>query len=697
MQTIFRLPWCTDQLAPKMQTGKAALESMRTSPVFETSMLNKLKRKRTDSPEPFAPVWIQPSKKQRSDSEIQQAQPGAALLPTKPDLEQIFTQTLCGAASRSTSVQQKPCLKLAPIGNATQTQVDSATRLHLDMDAKPSAPQFQDAALSKHEDLAMVGIQAGPVEDVLGLTPLQQVIENEFNLQILTKHNELRLIEQELAKCQVALEQLRRCEVRPYPGAEQPSAAISDGTGASIAPPHGYTRPSYQAPHGVTDGPYTRHYYRWLLSDAQIDPAPVQAGLPTDSGPFTGVRSTRGSGSARKSVQKSLTMPSRTTNPMHSLPNYPAPAPKDKNAPMVLRRSTDGQLVKLICNNCHRGNFSSIQGFLNHCRIAHKVDYKSHDAAAVDCGRVLDEQEAANLPLEAQPAPLVHKPSTSRSSSTTTTPFTSQHYVHPMNTANGARMPAVASKQRRIGSASKPKPVLTTMLVTEARYNASPLTPSSQAPRLSAHFAKYQLGGNLQQAIANAKQKVEMDVDEDVVSPDALDSASPSTPTTGSRFVPGSSRAGSLAPPTVVTRPPSRKGYREPAQRHRPSPLGTLPASVYAAQRQEHGEIPESPHDRSPNFSPHTADSNPGLVSDHEDDDHGSASEDEVPQATIAHSLSLRRGGCRENMDLDVAVDDEVDGQHGLVIRRNSMVTGDSRGLRTVGSPSRKLGAGNNA
>lgn len=70
---------------------------------------------------------------------------------------------------------------------------------------------------------------------------------------------------------------------------------------------------------------------------------------------------------------------------------------KAKTRPtVVLRRSTDGLLVKLVCNNCQRGDFSSIQGFLNHCRIAHKVDYKSHDAAAIDCGRPVDENEVVS-------------------------------------------------------------------------------------------------------------------------------------------------------------------------------------------------------------------------------------------------------------------------------------------------------------
>ncbi|KAK4549805.1 hypothetical protein LTR36_005106 [Oleoguttula mirabilis] len=551
-----------------------------------------------------------------------------------------------------------------------------------------------DAAALSTEDVSMADVQVPPAEDIMGFSPLQQVIENEFNIQILTKHNELRLIDQELAKCQVALEQLRRCELRPYPGAERPSASVSAGTGPSIAPSPSQHRASHPAPHGVTDGPYTRHYRQWLLHDPQFESEPVLA-LPPANGAVDAVaRSTRGGGSARKSLPKAFTLPSKPGDALHSLPNYPSSASKDKSAPLVLRRSTDGQLVKLICNNCLRGNFSSIQGFLNHCRIAHKVDYKSHDAAAVDCGRLLDEHEAASLSPEALAAvAAVHKPSASRSSSTTTTPYKTLNFVHPMNFTGSGGLQGPTPQQAKAGKVRKPVPVQPLASAVPQSYNTSSFTPSSQAPRLSAHFAKYQLGGNLEQAIAIAKQKVDMSADEDMSSPDALDSASPSTPAFGSRTVAGTSRAGSLAPPGVTVRPPSRKGHREPVQRHRPSPLSHAHTSGLAAPRHEHGEIPESPQDHSPNLSPHTADSNPGLVSDHEDDDHGSASEDEVPQAAIAHSLGVRRGGCTDNMEIDVAVDDDLD-QRGVVIRRNSMLAGDNRGLRTAGSPSRKLGGG---
>ena len=81
---------------------------------------------------------------------------------------------------------------------------------------------------------------------------------------------------------------------------------------------------------------------------------------------------------------------------------------------------------------------------------------------------------------------------------------------------------------------------------------------------------------------------------------------------------------------------------------------------------QHGGEIPESPQfPGQPNLSPHGADSNPGLVSDHEDeDDHGSASEEEdtAPQPAAqmhrrpAFAVGPGNRNCADNMDIPVDV-----------------------------------------
>ncbi|KAF2719481.1 hypothetical protein K431DRAFT_305081 [Polychaeton citri CBS 116435] len=559
------------------------------------------------------------------------------------------------------------------------------------------------------------------LDGVEALSALQKIIEQEFNMQILMKHRELRLIEQELAKCQIGLEQLRRCELKPYPGHDTMSLDISSGTGAAVKPDSGPV-PPYAAPYGVTDGPYTRHYQHWLLQDPQFEPMQVEYVSSADAAG----RATRNSGTARKPTSKSIGRGSD-----FGMPSYPAPAVKDKNLPQILRRSTDSQLVKLVCNNCHRWNFSSIQGFLNHCRIAHKVDYKSHDAAAIDCGQVLDEQELACLPQEAHnqpvsaakpatrpaatPAPAVpamrHVPPPPRQSPPVYIP--PRNLVHPLNSSRDT--PDVTTPKEE--AVRQPvRPVTTSTAAASSSVSSTPLKQSPQVPRLSALFAKNGLGGDLEQAAFSARQRIDFGtLEDDAISPGASALSSPATPlpAPGARTLLGHG-------PSDANRPPSRKGFRQPLsglQRHRPAPLSSTvaPADI-VLHRTPPAEIPDSPPDSALNLSPNTAtaDSAPGLVSDDDDYDNGSASEDEAPHtatATMAPPLDVSRGGCGSTaMDLDIAVDHEgldSDGphhrhhpaggdDHAVLIRRNDMMmdVGDEsfRGTPGDNNSSRKLG-----
>lgn len=508
-----------------------------------------------------------------------------------------------------------------------------------------------------------------------GLTTAQQIIENEFNVQILMKHNELRLIEQELAKCQVSLEQLRRCELRPYPGAAGFSTAIAEGTGPTIAPSAGFSRPSHPAPYGVLDGPYSRHYKQWLIQDPQFDSMSLQASMGASN--REAARHTRTQSHApRKSTSKAQQGSHQRVDSFNSIPNYGAASSKDKSSPLVLRRSTDGQLVKLICKNCHRGNFSSIQGFLNHCRIAHKVDYKSHDQAAVDCGQLLDQTEVANLPLETQATPMPKPPSTRQSLSNATT-VRASNFVHQFNTTAG--MPASAPRKVNRKAAIPAKKVKS---AAPSGFTAEPFKPSSEVPRLSQHFAKHKLGGNLEQVTALAKQKIEPSIEDDAQSPGVSDVGSPVTSFTGTRMPTGTQQQqqGFSAGPI------GWKSQQSLKDRPRPSPLAPLASP-------SHNDYLPSPQDiSSASLSPHTVDGNPGMVSDHEDDDHGSASEDEegTPQA-MPQALPQTVNHCSDNMEIDVEEADGID-QHGVIIRRNSMLAAQARTIRASGSPSRKMG-----
>jgi ADA HAT complex component 1 len=288
------------------------------------------------------------------------------------------------------------------------------------------------------------------------------------------------------------------------------------------------------------------------------------------------------------------------------------------------------------------------------------------------------------------PKPIaVRTPSALPAVSTHVTP--SRTSVHPDNPSMGAQM--VGSNRK---STNTPKPIRS--LNPTFKVSASAFTPSSQVPRLSAHFAKHQVGGDLAKAISDAKQRVDLGAEEDLLSPDILEQPSPlGAAPPGARTIATGARTGALGLNTTsVPRPPSRKGHRQPAQpqaiRPRPSPLAPAQGSGMSVQ-QESGELPDSPHsqDHSLDLSPHTADSNPGLVSDLEDDDHGSASESEDgPAPHPSRQLPVTGGQtCADNMEIDVAVEDEIDGD-GVIIRRNS-ISADDRMRGTGGNA--KFGA----
>ncbi|KAK3671914.1 hypothetical protein LTR78_008280 [Recurvomyces mirabilis] len=672
MHSVFRLPWCTDQIAPKMQTGKAALDLMRASPVLDLTALNKAKRKRAEDAEVQR---VETTKRQCGGGEAFRQSPSIDLPARSMEGKPVVTPSAVNTSllqiaqiSASNGASPAPSLEL----KAEVSKISSASAV------QPSSAADNKIAQAMSSDVEM--------KDAIGcseLSPLQQVIENEFNMQILMKHNELRLIEQELAKCQIGLEQLRRIELRPYPGAEKFSSDVSAGIGASLAPPARHSRPMHAAPHGVADGPYSRHYRRWLLHDTTFDSIPLQATF-VNSAPHIDSRPIRHASTSRKSVQKSPAAPAPVTEMPKSLPNYPASTRKIKLA--VVRRSTDGLLVKLVCNHCHRSDFSNSQGFLNHCRIGHKLEYKSHDHAAIDCGHPLEEHEYAAIPPEVQNTPVAKPSSHSRAASTNVTPLKASGLVHPLNTSGGLASLNTSSPQPLLKKAIPRAHPISGMSGIKAQPQ---FTASAQAPRLSAQFAKHNFGGDLQAAIASAKERVDLGAEAEL-SPDILDSASPrASGAVGGKGVFGVPRAGSLAPPNGAG-PPSRKGYRQPTQHSRPSPLVPV-ANIGLAQsrRNSHHEMPDSPDDRSLNLSPHTIDSEPGLVSDHEDDDQGSASEDEVPHTTISHPLNVGGRTCADNMDIDVSVDDTID-EHGVIIRRNSLLASENHGLGMANGVARK-------
>lgn len=674
MQSIFRLPWCSEHQLKLSE--KANLDKMR--PMVEIPVLQDLKRKRSDGSDAVSAGQTMPiSKKQQMDF-VRQFSPSTTSL-------QAPAQNSLNSSTRFASTPLLPKPVAAPATDADlATSTPEVKQLSHPAATQPSAtlptPATCTTPLPVKETTPI--IMDTPVDKAAQLSKAQVIIETELNMQILMKHNELRLIEQELAKCQIALEQLRRCELRPYPGSEKPSLAVSEGKGPAIATVPGHSVPSHPAPYGVTDGPYSKHYAQWLLRDPQFDSVSPEALALAETRVQASGRPVRNSTSSfhapRKSASKTLGTSTRSSESLHSLPNYPAAPVKDKSQPLVLTRSTDGQLVKLICKNCHRGNFSSIQGFLNHCRIAHKVDYKSHDQAAIDCGQLLDAEEKANVPPETlkthAPKPSVSRVSASSASTPAKVQPIASGLVHPYISNSPSSRPNGAANAKAVPNLKTPVP---------SSHKSASFKASGQTPMLSSLFQKHNMKVDLDQAVADAKEKVDLNADVELLSPDTIsDPNSPATP-----FGPGARMP--MGNHGYFGQQQGRKGFGSNTQRPRPAPIAPAPARDFHL----HSQL-SSPQDlTSATLSPNTADSNPGMVSDHEDDDH-SISEEDAPQIEmpdVRPPMETVGRTCGEQMELDI-VDDVEMGERGVMIRRNSMPGNDLHGFRPAGSPSRKMG-----
>ncbi|KAL2817872.1 hypothetical protein BJX63DRAFT_419487 [Aspergillus granulosus] len=515
---------------------------------------------------------------------------------------------------------------------------------------------------------------------------LRETLEAQLSLEVLLKHNELRLIDQEIAKCQVALEQLRRCAEIPYPGSQAAglSQSVSAGTGVSVWGPGNGPAPLSPAPWGVVDGPYTRHYSRWLLPDPRFNGGEVEPATPMGAGAMTPMegRSTRGNPIDSAYLAGKTTRPQRgsTGAKLQSLPSG-YPAPKERAGPMIIRRKSDNVLVKLVCLDCRRDNFSSTQGFINHCRIAHNRNFASHDAAAVASGEPVEVDEAgAVVGGKSEP-----------------TTGVSPGFVHPLIRSahvieSAPRTPSASDSSKR-ASQSRSLSAVETPRITPPQTPLKPKTPtmagasneaftaSEDTPHLSSLMKLRGVGLDLSQLVGESKTTVDLDG----YSSEESESESEPTPSAEAKASskPLATRAGrqpmrTTASQTASQRPDGHKGVDKP----NPKPLSletmTPPRppvpyqSPYAPTDSQMNGLPEVD---GVELSPNTAESNqaPSLVSDDDDFEAGSESDSPGPSSSEAED------GEGDFSLVDVEDDDDATG---------STTTSDSNPKPDVGMAS---------
>lgn len=606
MQSMFRLPWSTEN--PAMDKAQFA-QLQKQRPVVDIPLLSKLKRKRTDSPEPcppsYVPQHVAKKWKYANGSEVRPVveigKPDRPVVDAPPPaaapaaLPRVKSSEKAGDASA-------PGMEARPL-EVKMEDADSAAELNASPSSQPSA--------TTQEELPAASANSVEV-DPTAYTPLQQAIETHFNQEILLKHNELRFIEQELAKCQIALEQVRRCQLIPYPGTDAASTDVSCGVGPALQPRQGFTTPEQPAPWGVTEGPYSRHYAKWLIPDPKFDSVPIaslQAGGRSHSGLSEG-RATRGSLAELPMAGKSRSSRASAGSKLQALGDPSAP----KIDPLLHKRSTDGKWVRLFCHHpdCRHSNFSNTQGFLNHCRIKHNQKFESHDQAAVECGIPVDVNELGVV--------LPNSETTPSTPATGAAPNLNGPFVHPLIKSN----PPIKSKP--LPPRALPKkdtPASSENVQTPDAKPKAPsasFVPSPQTPALNALLQKQGFAGDLNKLVDFARTKVdltEMDTEE---SDEDAEQTPVAAPKSTAAVKKGSADTTPRGP--QLSRLPARGGIA-------PASLATTglhPASG-APPRLQHstssasstaGGNLESP---TMELSPHTLDSAPGLVTDHEDDD----------------------------------------------------------------------------
>lgn len=624
-------PWSSSVRNESLLQEKANFmpnKQQRLPPVTQIPLLNKMKRKRDDSI-PISPRLGSPAIKRRSDtlSHIQVPFADAQIVSLSPQGNQVNGEGLSNQTDmRIPHGQDSMVLDGAQDHPAAQEQTNSNS---------PDAPNRQD-------DVSSEGAGAGarnPLSTAERQAALRQTIESQFSLEILLKHKELRLIDQELAKCQVALEQLRRCQIIPYPAMSSALGdlqAVSSGSGPSFN-----NRAPYAPPWGVTNGPYSRHYERWLIPDSAFDENVIESPqTPARTGKTLIERATRGSKSeAGVIASKSRSQRGSTSARLKALP-HGYPEPKEVKGPMIVKRSSDGKMVKLVCLDCRRSNFNSAQGFINHCRIAHSRQFLSHDAAIEASGEEIDADTEAVLGelSGSQPTasaglvhPLIRSAHLARNNS-------------PTETAN-------ASSRRRRSQASSPlvsQPAVTVStpqamnrrglsISGNAGSDPVPFNPSPQTPHLSALLARMGHGGDLDELVTEVTTRPEVDLttlsdDEDGSDDEEVVNTTQSLEVPQSRSTRGVLRGGGGETLNRTTRSPTpsqqisthpnrsnvasqRPAYLPNITQHAPYP-SPYDSIDHAGHHDHHTSMLD--HQSPLNLSPNTIESHtaPSLVSD---------------------------------------------------------------------------------
>ena len=601
------------------------------APVTHIPMVNKMKRKREDNSPASAKLNLPPPKRSEPMEHVQISTPNAQCAPLPTAVTEVYGRESIRPVALDAS--QESASDITPATSNAQV-----------LDQSGHAKPIHDTNNDDGQDCAQISSVA-PINQ----KALREAIEAQFGLEILLKHKELRLIDQEFAKCQVALEQLRRCQVVPYPAVSSDPEAMqvaSNGSGTSFN-----NHAPYAPPWGVADGPYSRHYRRWLIPDSAFDDTVAEdVQVRTISGKRMPERATRGSKSETV-INTGNSRSQRGSNNNVRLKALPHgyPEPKEEKGPMIVKRGSDGKMVKLVCLDCRRSNFNSAQGFINHCRIAHSRQFLSHDAAIQASGEEIDVDaeggvgEVNNVPQATASSALVHP--LIRSSAHLARSVSTEH-----STSSRKRLQASSSGANQTAAAIRtPQPMSTPQQTNPPNLTDPPrFTPSPQTPHLSALFAKIGRGGDLDDLVKQVKAKPEIDLElsSDEEDEDVMEVAAGTTNAPQSRSTRGVVRDGHLPArqtksPTPSEQSPVQQSFsnnsQKPANLSKMSLHHAYPSPYHSDDAHEEHSSAIHTESNAFNLSPNTIEAHtaPSLVSD--DGDYENAhSDSESPSSAEA-------------------------------------------------------------
>ena len=684
------------------------------SPMTQIPLLNKMKRKRSDA-SPTSPIPKCPAAKRRMENMNHVGIPAV-------EIPQVILPCQRDQLDRESDLD-----KMNNGQGLIEMQWERAYESDHHQDRAPENPT--QGKVDHHDS------DTARSPKVLNVpSTLREVIEAQFSLEILLKHRELRLIDQEFAKCQIALEQLRRCQISPYPASSstfEGMQAASTGTGQAYD-----NRAPHAPPWGVANGPYTRHYERWLIPDSAFDDTVVdQIQTPTLGGKYVPERALRGSKAEKGTVAgKSRSQRGSTGARLKALP-HGYPEPKEEKGPMIVKRSSDGKMVKLVCLDCRRSNFNSAQGFINHCRIAHSRQFLSHDAAIEASGEEVDIDVEGGLgdssgSQASASAGLVHP--LIRSALARTTPADSATSSSSSSSSRRKKMPSATPKGQPPTSHNSAQAMSTPRrhgfgTPEQFKTDSLPFNPSPQTPHLSALFARMGRGGDLNDMVAQAKTCPEIDLSLSSDEDDDQEEMSPAEQLGAplSRSTRGVVQGGCL--PTRATKSPttSERSPTHPdisATSYRADPLPSINGhygyhSPYHIRdhHQDH-DVPMHDNASTLNLSPNTIESHtaPSLVSDDGDYDNthsesetassGEADDDEdhyIHAQVIDHDvMDLGVGGSHDHhLSLGGKPQNSANGRRSSAMRHEKLIQDEAVEHRHVSfaSPMRRLRKGSGA